>query len=241
MAFSSAKRKKMESIIYETFDCLDKTGGNTKKYKALFSKMSDNQFEAYFRKLFATDDAYLVLDIVDYERDIQMADIEKAAKVLEIPLMEKVAIPFLSPNPSTPIVTKTEVPVGYIHLKRTQQMSFKKNTASSEVSSRSALTGQVTGADKNGRESDAENFVMSTAGCTTAMKEFCSARADDMVMKSEMYSEIAKKGYVTLDELDDDLSNKTTLNTVDTFFIGMGVKTDLVTSGLELRDFDRDF
>lgn len=235
MAITSAKRKQMEKIIYDTFSALDKTGENTKKYKVLFSKMTDAQFDTYFKRLFSENKAYLVLDIVDYERDVKMQDIEDAANVLGIPLMEKVAMPFLSKNPDNPVISKQEVPVGYIHLKRTQQMQFKKNTTSIDISSRSALTGQVVGADKNARESDAENFVLVTIGSDKAIKEFCSARADDMVMKSEMYSEIAKKGYVSMDELTDDVRNKTTLNTVDTFMVGMGIKTDLVTSGLELK------
>ena len=39
------KRQKMEKVIYDTFSALDKTGANTKKYKALLSNMSDNQFD----------------------------------------------------------------------------------------------------------------------------------------------------------------------------------------------------
>lgn len=239
MALTPAKRKQMETLIYDVFSKLDKTGENTKKYKAMFSKMSDAQFDSFFKQLFASDNAYLVLDMVDYERDVKMQDIEAAAKTLGIPLMEKVAVPFLSPNPENPIVSKQEVPVGYIHLKRTQQMQFKKNTTSIEASARSALTGQVTGADKNARESDTENYVLVTLGSDKAMKEFCSLRADDMVMKSEAYAEISKKGYVSLDELTDDVRNKTTLNTVDVFFMGMGIKTDLVTSDLTLKNFDK--
>lgn len=239
MAITPAKRKQMEKIIYDTFSALDKTGENTKKYKAQFSKMSDAQFDSFFKRLFSEKNAYLVLDVIDYERDINMQDIEDASNVLGVPLMEKVALPFLSRNPNQPVISKQEVPVGYIHLKRTQQMQFKKNTTSTDISTRSALTGQVTGADKNARESDAENFVLVTIGSDKAIKEFCSARADDMVMKSEMYSEIAKKGYVSMDELTDDVRNKTTLNTVDTFMLGMGLKTDLVTGGLELKNFDK--
>lgn len=239
MALTPAKRKQMEKLIYDTFSALDKTGENTKKYKALFSKMSDSQFDAYFKTLFSQKNAYLILDIVDYERDVKMQDIEDASNILGIPLMEKVAIPFLSNDPNNPVVSKQEVPVGYIHLKRTQQMQFKKNTTSTGVASRSALTQQVIGDDKNARESDAENFVLATIGSDVVMKEFCSARADDMVMKSEMYAEISKKGYVSMDELTDDVRNKTTLNTVDTFLLGMGIKTDLVTSGLELKNFDK--
>jgi hypothetical protein len=51
MAISSNKRKKMEKLIYDFFDAFDKSGTNTKKYKDLFSPMSDAQFDNYFKAL----------------------------------------------------------------------------------------------------------------------------------------------------------------------------------------------
>lgn len=50
-----------------------------------------------------------------------------------------------------------------------------------------------------------------------------------------MYSKIAQKGYVALNELTDDVDNKVTLNTLDVYFMGCGLKTDLITQGLYLR------
>ena len=52
-------------------------------------------------------------------------------------------------------------------------------------------------------------------------------------MKQQMNQSINSKGYVKLSDLDDKIENKTTLNTVDTYFLGMGLKTDLVTKGLK--------
>ena len=62
-----------------------------------------------------------------------------------------------------------------------------------------------------------------------------------MMMKQEMSSQIANQGYVSLDDLESDPANKTTLNTVDVYLMGMGLKSDLVTSGLMLkRTIDTD-
>ena len=60
-------------------------------------------------------------------------------------------------------------------------------------------------------------------------------RADDMVMKNEMYSSISNKGFVSINDLTDDVKNKTALNTVDVFFMSMGIKTDLITNDLTLK------
>ena len=109
---------------------------------------------------------------------------------------------------------------------------MKKNGMSTDISQRSSMTGQVTGKNKNGRESDVENNMLISMGLTTTMKELNSARADDLVMKQEMLKDIALNGYVNLSDLPDEIENKTTLNMVDTYFLSMGLNTDLVTSGL---------
>lgn len=123
----------------------------------------------------------------------------------------------------------------YIHIKRMQQILSKKNTTSTDISKRSALTGQVVDKDKNARISDQETFSLITINATDSLRELLGGRADDTVMKTEMYSEISKKGYVSIDELTDNPNNKTTLNTVDVHLLGMGIKSDLVTKTLALN------
>lgn len=227
-----AKREKMEKLIYDTFDALDPTKSNTQKYKQMFSSMTDAQFDKFFKELFRDPSLYLILNICDYEIDLKIEDIEKAAKVLNIPLFEKVAFPHYTMDKNKVIVTKERVPVGYCHVKRTQQTLAKKNGLSTTVDSRSSLTGQVTGGDKNGRESDLENSMLISLGMTEVLKELNGPRADDPVMKQQMYTAINTKGYVSLDDMDSDPANKTTLNTVDVYLLGMGLNSDLVTKGL---------
>lgn len=234
MAITKEKRQKMEKLIYSTMDLLDPTKINTEKYRERFKKMSDAQFDAYFKEMFANEE-FMVLDVVDYERDLQMEDIEKAAEHIKVPLFEYVMLPFVNKDTNQPVVTQFKVPVGYAHTKRMQQTLSKKNTTSTEVSIRSAVTGQVTGKDKNARGSDSENFALSTLDAVANLQEYLGPRADDMVMKNELYSDIARKGYGNLTGLTNDVDNKTTLNTVDVFLISMGLKSDLVTNGMMLK------
>jgi hypothetical protein len=53
-------------------------------------------------------------------------------------------------------------------------------------------------------------------------------------MKREMLQSINERGYAKLEDLTDHVENKTTLNTVNTYFYGMGLHTDLVSKGLKL-------
>ena len=229
------KRRKMEKTIYDTFSAFDKTGSNTKKYKQLFSGMTDSQFDKFFKDFFANPNLYLILNICDYEIDVTLEDITDAANVLGVPLFEKVAFPHLSMDKNHVIVTKEAVPVGYCHIKRTQQTLAKKNGLSTSIDSRSAITGQVSGADKNGRESDLENSMMVSLGMKYTLMELNGPRADDMVMKQQMHTLINNNGYVNLSDLDSDPANKTALNTADVYLLGMGINSDLVTKGLMLK------
>lgn len=106
---------------------------------------------------------------------------------------------------------------------------------STSISQRSAMTGQAVAKDKNGRTSDIENNMLISMGLTNVMKELNGPRSDDLVMKQEMLRDIALNGYTSLDNLTDDIYNKTSLNLVDTYFIGMTLKTDLVTKGLMFK------
>lgn len=243
MALTPAKRKAMEKLVLDTMALLDPSGNNTDKYKKKFKAMSDKQFDDYFKNIFNEDtEDHLTLDVVEYERDLKIEYVEKAANFLNVPLFEYVALPFLNMDTNDPVTTMVRVPVGWLHNKRMQQTLLKKNTTSTEIGTRSSLTGQVTGKDKNARDSDAENFALSTIEANDTLREFLGPRSDDMVMKNEMYSDIAKKGYTNLAGLTNDLDNKTILNAIDIRFIGMGIKTDMITKGLVLKKTfnDRD-
>lgn len=230
-----SKTSIMTSLIYRTFNALDPSGTNTKRYKEMFNAMSEFQFHSWMKGFFEDEDAYLTLEIVDCERTLKMEYIEAAAKVLNIPLYEYVYMPHITMDKGTIVRTPERVPVGYLHIKRPQQTVAKKNGISVSSDVRSHLTNQVTGADKNGRESDLENNMLVALGMTHTLQELNGPRADDMTMKREMLSQIATQGFATYASLTNDSGNKTTLNTVDTFFLGMGLKTDLVTKGNMLK------
>lgn len=223
-----AKRKEMEDLIYGFFDLFDPSGRNTEYYRNKFKSMSDAEFDQYFKLLFEQDDPYLTATMVDYENPLKIENIEKAAKFLDVPLFEKVVLPYASQDPNNPIITKHECLVGYLNIKRLQQLNFKKIGISTDISERNMITGQVAGHDKNSRNSDQETIALLTVGANVSLKELMSMRADDMVMKAEMNKKIARDGYVAMDELTDKLSNKTTLNSAAVFFIGAGLMTDLV-------------
>ncbi len=232
--FNKSIRKEMEETIYEFFKLFEPSKVNYEYYHNIFSKMSDKEFQKYFDDLFSDDDAYIIGHIADYEYSLDTKDIDKALDYLGTPLMEYVAKPYENMDKENPILSISKIPVGYVHIKRMEQMRGKKNKGSTDVTVRSALTGQVTARDKNGRQNDVENYNDIISGGEPIVKECMSMRSDDLVMQSEALASIAEKGYVDINDLTDKVENKTTLNVVDIYFMGMGLKTDLVTKDLTL-------
>jgi hypothetical protein len=233
MATSSIteRRKKVMDRLTMVMNILDPTGQNSKTYEELLSPMSDAEFDKYIRDFFKNEKSNFYLEIVEYERDLTIENIERCAKYMNVPLLEKVAFPYLTNDEENVIVTPYPVPVGYIHEKRMPQTLMKKSAGSTKIQQRSPLTGQVTGEDKNARNSDLETYSLAAINATAALQEFMGPRADNRTAKSQMDNDIAKNGYVSLQDLNlDDPYNKVALNTFDTYYLMMGIKTNLVTN-----------
>lgn len=224
-----ANRAYIEQLIYDVYDKLDPSGTNTQKMKDFFQPMTDVQFEKHMKSFLSNDEENFILDIVEFEHDIKMNNCEDAAEVLGIPLMEYVYMPHLTMDKKRVIVSKEKCLVSFINVKRTQQFVHKKNGLSISNEKVSATTGQVVQKDKNARDSDIEASMLVALGADSILQELHGPRADDPVMRREMHQSIANKGYVILDELTNSSVNKVTLNTVDTYLLSMGLKSDLVT------------
>ena len=222
------RRKVFMDYLSEILNTLDPSGANSKLYHEKFDKMSDNQFDSYIKRFFEDDKQNFYLEIVEYERDLTMENINACAELMGVPLYERIALPYLTGDKKNVLVSKTKVPVGFIHEKRRPQTLMKKSAASIKIENRNPKTGQVVGEDKNARNSDSEVYSLATLGAMNALKEFMSARADDTKSKNEMYAAIAKNGYVSLEELSDDPYSKIGLNTFDVYFLMQGLRTNMV-------------
>ena len=229
----NAKRKKIQNMIYDTISILDKSGKNLEAYKKFFDSMSDEEFNKYMKRFLNDPEEHFYMEIIPFQNEPTLKDIKKAADYLGVPLEEYVYFRH-DGNKNNPVRTKYPVPVGYLHLKRLQQILTKKNSMTIDIDRRNPKTGQVTGDSKIGRLSDAENYALTVMGADFALQEFMGPRADDANKKNQMYQRITTDGYVQLNTLSSDIEDSQTLNTVDVFFTGAGIITDLLSPGLAL-------
>lgn len=224
------RRKKFMNHLTKVMNLLDPTGTNAKIYQEKFESMTDAQFDRYIRAFFKDEKDQFYLEIVEYERDLTIENIQKCADYMKVPLLERIALPYLTEDPDNVIVTPHPVPVGYIHDKRMPQTLMKKSAGSTTIQKRSAITGQVTGTDKNARNSDLETYSMAAIKANAGLTEFMGPRADNELAKRQLYNQIAKNGYVSLQDLDlQDPYYKTALNTFNAYYLMQGIQTNLIT------------
>lgn len=232
---SAATRKKMESIIYAVFDKLDRTGLNTGKYRNMFRSMNDKQFSEYMDKFLNNFDLNFRLEVIPHKNEPSFKDIEDAAKLINMPLEEYV---FWNDNTvdGKPIRTPNKVPVGYVHMKRLEQMVSKKTGQSFDLKERNAITNQVTGGSKTARNSDVESYALLLEENDQVLKEILGPRADNAGQKRAMYNTIARDGFVRMEDIrgNDSVFEKSVLNAFDAYLLGAGIKSDLITEGSKL-------
>ncbi len=236
-----AKRNLIEKTIVTTFNILDKTGKNGRDYQEFFNKMNDKEFVDWIEDFLGDPQKNFFLETLPLESEPNLRDIKKAADFLKIPLEEIVYIRN-SENKDDATATSHPVFVGYILIKKMQQMLEKKNTYSVNVSKRSAKTGQLIDEDKIARITDIETNGLTSFGAEKILKTFLGPMADDQVAKQEMYRKIADEGYVKLSDLNTgDPRNKETLNLIDMYFLGGGIRTNLVDpSTMELSKHETE-
>lgn len=242
---SKSQRNDIMNLIIQVFNDLDKTKENSKYYLDMFGKMSDDDFSRYFEELMLDPDGFLTLNVLPFHNEPRIEDMEKVAKKLDVVLEQKVAYPHISElsgdrkeiENSGHTITRYPVPVGYLHVKRLSQIVSKKTSYSTnDVTVRNALTNQITSESKIARSTDAESFALITLNANHILKELLGARADNKTKNANMLNLISRTGSVAqvdLDQLGDPRDN-VSLNLVDIFFMGAGLKTDLVTDGLML-------
>lgn len=233
------KRKKIETLIDETMMLMDPTGINARKYRDMFQVMSDKDFKEWIEKFLSDEKSNFRLDIEEFgdgSRTLKFENVEKAADNLGVKLFEYVYIPHVSSNPNRPVRTKQPVLVGYLNIKRTQQIATKKTNLSLSDTNRDDMTGAVKGESKAGTTTGIENELLAGVGGDIILSEIAGARGDNLAEYDGMLSSIAEKGSVKLEDIKTGVYDKPTLLQADLYFMAMGLKTDIVSESYYSTD-----
>jgi hypothetical protein len=229
---TKAKREKIEKLVLGVVKRLDNQKmANYKRYETMFQAMEDSEFERWAKTMGKDLDDTIQIFQLPFE-EMRMAQIKSAADYLGIPLEEYIWYRHSDPEG---VRTKMRVPVGYIHIKRVQQLLNKKNRYALDTEETELKSGQVKGESKVASISDPESFALVATGANSALKEFLGPRADNQSKKLNLYRQIARDGYATLEAMDADadISKSTTINTMNSYLLASGIRSDLVATGLK--------
>jgi hypothetical protein len=230
MASLSEKRKKIEDLVLGVVKRLDNSKmENYNRYSNMFKIMNDSEFEAWAKTMGNELDDTIQIFQLPFE-EMKMTQIKSAADFLGVPLEEYM---WYRHNDPEGIRTKIKVPVGYLHIKRVQQLLAKKNKYALDIEDTELKTGQVKGESKVTSISDDESFALMAINADKALEEFLGPRADNELKKMEMYRDIARDGYATLDKLTSDITKSVTINTLNTYLLASGIKSDIMTESLK--------
>lgn len=226
------KRRNIQELVVKTMQLIDPTGINAKKYLVMFNEMSDSQFSKWITDFLNDEKSNFRLDIEEFgdgSRVLKFENVDKAAKFLNIPLFEHVYIPHISADPNHPIRTKQPVLVGYLNIKRVQQLVTKKTGLTLSDTDRDDLSGVLKGDAKGGCMTAIENEVLAGMGADQVMSEFLGSRAENVVEYDNMIQSIAETGKVRLEDIKTGVYDKPSLLLSDIYFMCMGIKTDIVS------------
>lgn len=222
-------RKRIENKIYSIMDKLDPDQYNTAYYKSLFSNMNDKEFYNFFKKPLP-----IRYQLKNFVNEPKMDQIKEALDILGVPLLEKVAQPYLYINKDGEPVMTHEALVVYIHLKKMKQFIVKKNSMASSTDTRDMKTGLLISEDKGGKESDREMEALCVMGMDKTMKELSTWRADYMNAKSVAYQTISALGDISEEDIPINEEDSLSKNMLSYYLLGAGMMTNIVNREYQL-------
>jgi hypothetical protein len=234
MAMTPAKRERIVELVVNFMNAMDATGKNGARYARELGSLSDGELGEMLERMRASDEEHFYLEVTPFNNEPSLEQIEAAAEMVGVKLHEYVYFRH-DGTKDDPVRTRFRVPVGYLHVRRLQQILAKKTSYSTDVSRRSQITGQLIGDSAVGRLADEEAYALRTVGATDVLRELLGPRADNRDKRLQMYQAIERDGFVRAGDLVGDTKNQASLNYLDTVLLAAGLRSDLVNPTEVLR------
>lgn len=214
--------KKAKKRILDFFSDVDKSGKNTELYKEKFKNMTDREFVNMIKQ------GLLKLYIKPFDIEPTLEDAKRACDHVGLPSEEEITLPFLYDDEELgAAISNEKVMILEIPFKRLQQMIYKENSSSSDMTTRDK-TNQAIKDSKSAKISDQEVSVLDYKGFEKTLEEFLTFRADHTISKNEAYDNIVKSGKTNIPDSIKDPDSKVAVNYLHALFLAMGISTDLI-------------
>lgn len=221
------KRKRIEKLVYDFLTIVDVNSKfkNRTYYEDLFNSMNDEEFDKWASKMGNTLEDTVQVHQLPWET-VSLKQLKDAAGFMNVPLEEYVYYKHMVDG--VDVRTKTKVMVGYINVKRLQQMLSKKNQFTFDTKNVDYATGEVKGKSKVHHISNAETYMLLLQNSKNTLKEFFGPRGSNLEQKKEMKNKIATDGWVSLKDIPSTESKNEAINTLDMYIISSGLRSNLL-------------
>jgi len=218
----SSRMTNIKKLILSVYTDLNKN--DVDRMKSILANYTEKNFGEFIKIL--EDGDYLTIQMNMTET--KHCNVEAAAEKVKVPLFEYVYFPFISGSTDNAPRTKYRVPVGYLNIKRTQQVLRDKNSLSTKANKRSRIVGQVVSDDKSAKITAEESVFLLSMGGDSIAYELRHPRSDNAIQRTQMLNSINRTGSVDLSTLNKNRKNSESLVAMHDFFAGMGIDTDLL-------------
>lgn len=195
------KRKKVEEYINKVMLTIEPGGVNAQRYKDIFSKMSDVEFDKFMKDI-RDKKRQLVVYAPNLKVVLQTSDLFKACDLTGAVVFEKLVIH--DKTTGMEYTTPNEFPILRLPIRRLKQFQMHKMSVPEGDKKIDALTGQLVKPDASAKFSFPEMQVMHGKGLDNTIIEFMKLRGGDIYAYSTMLQSLEETGEFSQKSLPND-------------------------------------
>lgn len=217
------KRKKVQEYILNHIKKIDqtKTNDNYNRYKELFDKMSDKDFDDYMHRLKNGDENIYYINCTMRD-NVDVTTLINYAKEVGVKLFEKVKLWDNVTN--TQYLTPNEAMILQLPVRRVSQFIDHKLSVPEGDSKIDLLSGQVVKPDQAASLSQIETQTLYTRGLENTIIELIKYRGGDVVAFGEYKRELEETGQTTVGRDTGSVARSAVVMGV--YFNGMHIETN---------------
>lgn len=200
---------------------------NQDLYKNFFKSMNDHEFDQFMQDLRDKKINLSVIVDVNEEKNVTLENNVKVGKEIGVKFFQKLSWTKDEVNNIPAYKTKNEYLVLKLPVKRTSQLITKKISVAEDNKSRDTLTGQIISKSKAGRLTFPEIQVLIGYGLDNSIKELIKTRGGDLGESRAMEVMLARRGDVSLKELEQYSTKVESSETLKRFLEAMHIRSTL--------------
>jgi hypothetical protein len=217
-------RKAAQEYLIKSITKIDKDNGN--KYKDIFNKMTDKQFDDYMLAL-KNGESNVFIIMPNLEKNLTNDEIVKLAEDLDVKLYER--IKYINDETGQEYFKERKYLILRLPVRRMKQYLLKKLQVPTSDKRVNKITGQLMADDKAAKLSFMETGFLATRGLSTSLLELLKLRGGDLTNYHQFKKNI-ELGDNSLNSLDMKESHPKIVKVLESIFRAMHLDVNMTNN-----------